>query len=1175
MSDRAEGFDSEYTLDHRYTRTEGRVFLTGTQALVRLPILQSERDRQSGLDTAGFISGYRGSPLGGYDLALWQAQAHLEAAGIRFEPGVNEDLAATAVWGSQLAAGFPGSRHDGVFGLWYGKGPGVDRSCDALKHGNYQGTSEYGGVLVLAGDDPGARSSSIAHESEPALVHMGIPVLNPSTVQDYLDLGLLGFAMSRFSGCWIGFKCVTDTVESAASVEVGEQRAVPVLPGDFEIPDASRRGAPVGSEEALYHERLPAVQAFARANGMDRVVIRPGKARIGIVTTGKAYLDVRQALDELGLDERRCLEEGLGVYKVALSWPLEPRTATEFAGALDHVLVVEEKRPLIEDQLRALLYDRGDRPSLEGKKTVRGERLVPDTGELSPRVVRDVLHRWLKEVAPKRAAVLPDRPEGVSPRDVATVTLSRSPSFCAGCPHNRSTQVPEGSVAGGGIGCHGMAAWMPTRRIALFSHMGGEGANWIGISPFTETRHVFQNLGDGTYFHSGLLAVRANVAAGTNITYKILNNGAVAMTGGQAIEGESLEGEVTTPEIARQLSSEGVRRVAVVSDDPGKYPEGAFDAQVGVYGRDELDRVQRELREIPGVTALVYDQTCAAEARRLRRRGEFPDPDRRLLIHEGVCEGCGDCGVQSNCIALEPVETEFGRKRQINQSICNKDFSCLDGHCPSFVSVVGGRLRSAATERLADSGRPAFPDLEVPDPPRPDRGVASDVLVAGIGGTGVVTVGALLGMAAHLEGRGCSVLDVTGLSQKNGSVTSHVRVASDFAELHATRIADGGADLLLGCDLVVATSTENLSKISSDRTAVIVNRFVTPTAAFASDPDLDLSAHPMLDAVGQATGGKRLFSVDATRVATALLGDAIFANPFLLGLALQQGRLPVGLASLRRAIELNGRSVEANLEALQWGRLAAVNLEAVQRCAGLGGLEKDPKPVSDPPETLSGLVARCEELLKAYQGPSYAARFRQLVESAASSARAAGASEAFPEAVARSYSKLLAYKDEYEVARLLSDPDFRERVEAEFDGDFRLVWHAAPPRLPGIDRVWNRRDAETNRTRKLSLGPWVFPLLGWLARLRFLRGSPLDPFGGNPHRKLERRWIGEYEETVGELLAGLNFENSELAARIAGLPEGIRGFEDVKEDSAREVFRERDELMTQFRAFERNSDSME
>jgi indolepyruvate ferredoxin oxidoreductase len=1154
----SEAVDRQYRLEDRYARESGRVYLTGVQALVRLPMDQRRRDLAAGLNTAGFISGYRGSPLGTYDLALWQGREMLEQHQVHFEPGVNEDLAATAVWGSQQANLLEGPRYDGVFAIWYGKGPGVDRSCDALKHGNYAGAAAKGGVLVLTGDDPGAKSSSIAHQSEHALIHCGIPVLNPSSVQEYLDLGLLGWAMSRYAGLWVGFKCLTDTVDSAASVEVGPGRVQIRTPDDFAPPAGLHIGwqnYPLQVEARLYQQRIPAAQAFARANGIDRVAMGGDRRRLGIVTAGKAYLDVRQALEELGVDDAAAAEHGLAIYKVGMTWPLEPQNALRFCDGLEDVLVVEEKRPVIEDQLARLLYNRDRRPRLAGKRDESGAPMIPAEGELAPGIVAAALRAWLERRAPELARRLRPPPPPAIPMAPG---LMRLPSFCSGCPHNTSTVVPEGSLAQGGIGCHGMAVWLPDRRTLAVTQMGAEGANWIGSAPFTSLPHIFQNMGDGTYFHSGLLAIRAAVAAGVNITYKILLNGAVAMTGGQPIEGEPMDGAVTAPEVARQLSAEGVKTIAVLSDDPDKYAAGSFPAGVEVHHRDELDRVQKRLREVSGVSALVYDQTCAAEARRLRKRGALPEPDRRVVIHEGVCEGCGDCSVQSNCISIEPVETELGRKRRINQSSCNKDYSCLKGYCPSFLTIEGGSVRKASREgATADAAR--FDALPLPALPPLDR--PWNVLVTGIGGSGVVTVGAILAVAAHLEGKGCSELDVTGLAQKNGAVSSHVRIARDAAEIHATRIAAGSADLLIACDLVVATSPENLPRLGAGRSTAVVNTDVAPTADFASRPDLDLRPDAMEDTIRNAAGADATHFLPATRLATALQGDALATNLFLLGYAFQLGRVPVSLAALLRAIELNGRAAEWNQRAFAWGRLAAHDRAAVEAAARplMHGLAPETGA-----ETFESIVARRVELLTAYQSAAWAERYRATVERVAARERALGdGRDDLARAVARYLYKVMAYKDEYEVARLYTDGSLARQLDREFEGSYKLRVHLSPQFLPGFLAP---RDPDTGRVKKWAI-PAPLMLAGFriMAALRFLRGTPFDPFGWTAHRRIERGLIGEYEKTVAELCAGLTAENRPLAVEIASLPEIVRGYDTVKERTLAEAKHKEQELLAAFR----------
>jgi indolepyruvate ferredoxin oxidoreductase len=1153
-------FDATYELADRYRIQEGRVFLTGNQALVRLPLMQRDRDRAAGLNTAGFISGYRGSPLGIFDMNLWQAKRELEEHDIRFEPGLNEDLAATMLFGTQQAVLMEGAKVQCVFGMWYGKGPGVDRSCDALKHANYAGTSKFGGVLALMGDDPGAKSSSIAHQSEPAMIHCGIPVLNPSSVQDYVDFGLYGWALSRFSGCWIGFKCLTDTIESSGSVSVSPDRVRIVEPTDWTPPPGGLhigwQNYPAQVEARLFEQRLVALAAFVRANPIDRTIFESPKRRLGIVTTGKAYGDLRQALEDLGLDDAAALDLGISIYKMGLTWPIEQEVLRRFAAGHDDLLVIEEKKAIIEEQVASSLYNLSERPRLLGKKDAQGRPLVPQIGELTPSIVAGVLRRWIEAEAPEWSARL--TPDPTKPAiDVAGGGLTRLPSFCSGCPHNRSTVIPEGSIALGGIGCHGMAVFMPERRTLAVNQMGAEGVNWIGQAPYTEVDHIFQNMGDGTYFHSGLLAIRAAVAANVNITYKLLVNGAVAMTGGQPIEGEEMAGEITTPEIARQLSAEGIRRIAVLSNDIEKYAPGTFPDGVTIHDRKELDRVQRELREIPGVTALLYDQTCAAEARRLRKRGEFPDPDRRIVINEAVCEGCGDCSVQSNCISIEPIETEFGRKRTINQSSCNKDYSCLEGYCPSFASVIGGRLRKVETVGVDTSDGASGSIFDA----IPDASVASldqpfNIFVAGIGGTGVITIGALIGMAAHLEGKGVSLLDVTGLAQKNGAVASHVRVARTPEALHSTRIPAGGADLVLGCDIVVTTGADGLEKLSPTRTRAIVNTHVAPTADFATNADLDMSSASMESRVEAAIGRERADFVAATKWATALLGDAIGANLFLVGYALQKGLIPVGLPALERAIELNGRSIEMNKRAIAWGRLAAHDPERVSELVASRSRASAVTPKAD---TLESLVARRVRYLTDYQNEAYARRYASRVEQVAAAENAIGLPDhRLAEAVARYLFKLMAVKDEYEVMRLWSSDGFRRQIESEFEGDYKLQFHLAP-------QLFFPRDPDTGRVRKLTIDRRIFAVLRLMRYLKFLRFTPLDFFNKTAHRKREWALLADYETALDELLAELTPENRELAIQIAEIPEHIRGFDTVKDAQAETALEKRAQLLEAFR----------
>jgi len=1152
----------DVSLDDKYALDSGRVFLNGTQALVRLLILQRQRDLAAGRNTAGFVSGYRGSPLGGLDQALWKAQPFLDRAHVRFQPGLNEDLAATSIWGTQQLNLYPGARYDGVFAMWYGKGPGVDRCGDVFKHANHAGTSRFGGVLALAGDDHGAKSSTLPHQSDHMFAAATMPVLYPASVQEILDLGLHGWAMSRYSGCWVGFKCVSDTVESSASIDVDPGRTEIIVPDDFPLPPGGvsiRWPDPfLATEARMQDTKIYAALHYARVNRLNRIVIDSPRPRLGIVTSGKSYLDVRQALDDLGITERDAAEIGLRVYKVAMPWPLEPEGVRHFAEGLEEILVVEEKRQVVEYQLKEQLYNWRDdvRPRVVGKFDEKGEWvrphgdwLLPAVSELTPAMIARVIAQRIERLglSPRAIEQLRARVDWINQKEAALerprVTLERKPWFCSGCPHNTSTHVPEGSRASAGIGCHVMSIWMD-RSTSTFTHMGGEGVPWIGQAPFTSETHVFANLGDGTYYHSGILAIRASVAAGVNITYKILYNDAVAMTGGQPVDGP-----LSPADIVRQVAAEGVRRIVVVSDEPDKYGIGTFPASVAIHHRDELDLVQRELRETPGCTVLLYDQTCAAEKRRRRKRGKLPDPPRRVVINDLVCEGCGDCGVQSNCVSVVPVETEFGRKRAIDQSSCNKDYSCTKGFCPSFVTVEGGRLR-----RPARAGGGDFPAL--PEPVLPATDEPYGILVTGIGGTGVVTIGALLGMAAHLEGKGSSVLDMTGLAQKNGAVVSHVRIARAPERLHATRIAAGEARLVLACDIVAGVGYEALAKMQKGVTRALVNTARVMPAHFARDADLAFPLDSMERDIAEAVGPGDAEFLDATAVATALMGDTIATNLFMIGYAYQRGLVPVSEAAILKAIELNGTAIESNRESFAWGRRAAAFPDAVARHA---------RPASTLPEshrpsaTLDEAVARRAEFLTAYQDAAYARRYTDLVARvrAAETAKVPGES-ALADAVARGYFKLLAIKDEYEVARLYAETDFAQRVAGQFEGDYTLRYHLAPPRIAAADPA-------TGLPVKASYGPWMMKAFAVLARMRRYRGTLIDVFGRTAHRRRERALIAEYEAVVDEILAGLALHNHALAVDLARLPDGIRGYGHVKERHIAAAKASEAELLARFR----------
>ncbi len=1150
----------EVSLDDKYKVERGRVFLTGTQALVRLPMMQRQRDKAAGLDTACFVSGYRGSPLGALDQQFWQAKPFLKNNAIHFQPGVNEDLAATAVWGSQQGDIFKDFEYDGVFSMWYGKGPGVDRSGDVFRHGNLAGTARHGGVLLLAGDDHMAKSSTTTHQCEYAFMDAMIPVLNPAGVQEFLDLGIFGWALSRYSGCWVGFKTVAETVESAASVHVDPARMQLKLPEDFEMPPGGLNirwpDDRLEQEARLHRHKLYAALAFARANNLNRRVIDSPKRRLGIVTAGKAYLDLRQALDDLGIDEDLAAEIGLSVYKVGMTWPLEREGVRAFAEGLEEILVVEEKRAVIENQLKEQLYNwRADvRPRVIGKFDETGEWTLPSAGELSPAMIARVLAKRIERYhdSPRireRLAFL-EQKEAALNKEAAP--LSRLPYFCSGCPHNTSTKVPEGSRALAGIGCHFMVLWMD-RNTETFTQMGGEGVPWIGQAPFSKTKHVFANLGDGTYFHSGILAVRACVGANVNITFKILYNDAVAMTGGQHVDGP-----LDPAMITRQLYAEGVKHIHVVSDDPDRYPAGVNWAPgTAVHHRDELDRLQRELRETPGVTAIVYDQTCAAEKRRRRKRGLMDDPAKRVFINDLVCEGCGDCGVKSNCVSVVPKATEWGTKREIDQSSCNKDYSCVNGFCPSFVTVHGGkpRKRAAGKGEAAGEDWPALPEPALPA----ITGAPYGIVVTGVGGTGVVTIGQLLGMAAHIEGKGCSVMDMTGLAQKGGAVMSHIRIAEKPEDIHATKISAGGAKLLLGCDLVVAAGFDALAKVQQGRTKAVVNTHETITGDFTRNPDYHFPGQRLQRRVVEAAGQENTDLIEATRLATDLMGDSIATNLFMLGYAWQKGCVPVSRAAIEQAVALNGVAVSANLQAFAWGRRAAVDLAAVQAAAEPARAE-DAQGSERLSQSLDEAIERRVAFLTDYQDSAYGERYRALVERVrAAERKVAPESDALTHAVAQSYYRLLAVKDEYEVGRLYTSGEFARKLHAQFEGDFKVKVHLAPPILGGTD-------PNTGEPKKRAFGPWVFPVFRLLARMKRLRGTALDIFGYLPERKRERALIGEFEAVVEELLAGLTRENHGVAVQLAELPQQIRGFGHVKMRNLEQAKAREAELLATFRS---------
>jgi indolepyruvate ferredoxin oxidoreductase len=1141
------------SLDDKYDLTKNRVFVSGPQAIVRLLLMQREIDRRAGLTTAGFISGYRGSPLGGLDLNFIRAKQALTASDISFQPGLNEDLAATAVWGTQQAEMRGEGRYDGVFSVWYGKGPGVDRCGDVFRHANLAGTSPHGGVLALMGDDHTAESSTTAHQSEFAFVDVMMPILSPAGVQEIIDYGLLGYAMSRYTGNWTALKCLKDTIESTGSIDAALDRIVPIIPTDYEMPlgglNIRPRDGILEQEMRLQNHKRDAMLAFLRANRLNKIVTSGGpNARLGIITVGKSYLDVRQAMDDLGIDEVKANALGLRLYKIACPWPLEPQGLRDFARGLETIIVVEEKRSLIEVQVREELYGSPDQPVCIGKKDERGDWLFPVTGALDANDIAVAIgKRVLRYASDGEVEQRVQRLEQAQAMLAETKDAAiRSPYFCSGCPHNTSTRVPDGMRAYAGIGCHFMSQYMD-RATEGFTHMGGEGANWIGEAPFSTRGHVFQNLGDGTYNHSGALALRWAVDSKVNITYKILFNDAVAMTGGQRHEGG-----LTVDMIARQVAAEGAKQVVVVTDEPFKYPPSiGWPAGTTIRHRDELDAVQRELAEIPGTTVLLYDQTCASEKRRRRKRGEFPDPDKRVVINELVCEGCGDCGVKSNCVSVQPLDTEFGRKRVIDQSSCNKDFSCVNGFCPSFVTVHGAKPRKVAAGAVAAAH---FPTLPTPD--RREIGAKPyGILVTGVGGTGVVTVGAILGMAAHLEGKGCGLIDMAGLAQKGGAVFSHVKIARRPEDIHAIRVAAGEADLVLGCDLVVSGSKKVLAGVRKDETGVVVNTAEIYPGDFTRNADFSLPTERIKRAIRQAAGEGVRF-VDATGIATALMGNSIAANMFMLGFAWQQGLVPLEEASILRAIELNGEAIAMNQAAFAWGRREAADSAAVEAVAA--PLRK-PTGTRDIAQTLADRIARRVAFLTDYQNAAYAARYRAAVETVAVAEKAKmPGSEALTDAVARYLFKLMAVKDEYEVGRLYTNGAFAKQLAAAFEGDVKLEFHLAPPLL-------GRRDGKGEPV-KTSFGPWMLRGFKALAALRGLRGTLFDVFGYTKERRMERQLIADYEALLAEIVEKLTPANHPLGVALASIPEKIRGFGHVKLRHLEAAKAEEQALREQFRA---------
>ena len=1135
-------------LDDKYTQEEGQIYLSTLQAMVRLPLIQRRRDLIQGLNTAGLVTGYRGSPIGTYDMALWAARKHLDEHHIEFIPGVNEELAAASIKGSQWLDFYPQKKYDGVFSLWYGKHLGVERGMEAMKAGNYSGTSKHGGVLILTGDDMGAKSSITAAGADLPMIAANMPILYPATTEEFIEYGLYGWAMSRLSGLWVGLKGVTDTIELTSTISTDTERMQILLP-EVPVPAEGLHAfktdfAPLIQERRMVDFKLPAAEEFARANGLNRIAIDSRTRRLGIVTAGKPYLDVREALVELGIDDNLAGELGIRLFKLGMTWPLEKLGIQAFCRAHDEVLVVEEKSPIIEDQLKSQLYSwpHRERPAISGKRDPEGRELIPGHGETSVNEMIEVIAKRLAALGirhPRIDARLSEIEERRSQVvELPAINSVRTAYFCSGCPHNTSTRTIDGSLTFTGVGCYGIVPLvMPDRDTEYAAQMGAEGTLWVGLHRFMDLEHSFQNLGDGTYYHSGILAIRSALSAGANITYKLLYNDAVAMTGGQP-----LEGELSVEMLANQLYWEGVKPIVVVTDEPDKYPaKVSWPPGTGVRHRDEMERIQRDMQKTKGVSAIIYDQTCAAEKRRRRKRGQFPDPDKRLFINQDVCEGCGDCSTQSNCMSVQPVDTEFGRKRRIDQSSCNKDFSCQDGFCPSFVSVEGGSLK-----RTQKSEASAEIDAVIAKLPAPDSLAlhgAYNILLTGIGGTGVLTVGAILGMAAHIDGKASSVMDITGMAQKGGSVLSHIRLSADKREISAPRLWSGSANLLIGCDLVVSAGAQVTSLLRKDA-QVVVNSDVQPTAQFQREQDIDFGKESMLKVLRRLVGEGSVSDLAASSLATRLLGDSIATNVFMLGFALQKGLVPLSVESLEKAIRLNGVAIDANLRTLVYGRVAAHSpdtLASMIHRQAKNAAEELPLSTS-----LEEMLQRRIDVLTKYQHATYATEYKAFVEKVrAVEQNIEPLRTELSEAVSRYLFKLMAYKDEYEVARLFTSGDFERRLKREFEGGYTLKFHLAPP-------VISPKNKKTGQPGKIEFGPWMFKGFAALAKLKFLRGTAFDVFGYSRERKRERGLVQEYRNTIEQMLETLTRDNFQLMVEIASLPDMIRGYGHIKEQNIKQ-----------------------
>jgi len=1121
------------TLFDKYTKSEGKIFLSGIQAMIRLLLLQKEMDEQNGLKTGGYVSGYRGSPLGGLDKNLWQNEKILKDNDIHFEPGLNEDLAATALWGTQQIDAFQDpakAKYDGVFGLWYGKGPGVDRSGDAFKHANIFGTSEYGGVLLAAGDDHPAKSSTFPHQSEQSLIASFIPMLNPANVQDILDLGLYGWALSRFSGLWTGFKIITENADASASIEIRRPKIIipkfdfPADGINFRWPDT-----PEAQEERIITYKLPAVQAFVKANDLDKVIFKSKKPRLSIITTGKSYIDTLQALDDLWIGQQKAKDIGISLYKVAVTWPLETSKLHEFIKDSETVLVIEEKRSLIESQLKDSLYNTDIRVPVIGKHDKNGSPLLPETYELNPQIIAKAIADLISSY--HTSDQITARLETIQRKTKLSsmADAKRLPHYCSGCPHNTSTKVPEGSKAIAGIGCHYMATWIYPDTVG-FTHMGGEGIPWLGQSKFSSTDHVFANLGDGTYNHSGSLAIRAALASDANITYKILFNDAVAMTGGQP-----LTGELTSAKISHQVYHEGVRNIVVVADDLERLDKTDYAFGVTFFNREFMPKVQEDMTKMKGVSVLIYDQMCATELRRKRKRGIIPDPKKRIFINELVCEGCGDCNLKSNCLSVVPVDTEFGGKRQIDQHNCNKDFSCVNGFCPSFVTLEGVDIKKPQPKVSGD----IIGTIELDKPKLPSINSPYNILIAGVGGTGVVSVSAILGMAAHIEDKGVSVLDQTGLAQKFGEVLGHLRISNKASKIHAPRISSASVDLLIGSDIMVSSSKNTLDFLSSDRTTSVINTKERPTGDIVYDAEWRAPTKLLKADIKKSS--MVVNYIDATDLSVKLVGNDIVTNLLLVGYAYQEGLMPISQDAIFKAIELNGAAIDDNKKAFLWGRALSASPEKVIKAAN---------PIASVKKSLEQRFKERVKFLTDYQNEAYSQRYINLI----SRVWLSKFSGEFAEAVTLNMFKLMAYKDEYEVARLYAHPDFSKQIDEEFDGKAKMTFYLAPP-------LFSKKDPLTGLPMKSEYGSWVMPVFKLLAKMKFLRGTAFDIFGYTAERKMERLLVERYERLILDLVDKFDTIPYDKAVALAKFPEIIKGYGHIKEANIDKALKVKQKLL--------------